>query len=64
MDGLFEEQRPQSQLLRRDEVIQFGELDAHIVPWGKNLILPRNRMRALWRPQIRRSQPKRAALTV
>ena len=35
MDGLFEEQRQQSPLLRRDELIQFGELDAHIVPSGE-----------------------------
>ena len=35
MDGLFEEQRPQSPLARRDELIQFGELDAHIVPSGE-----------------------------
>src|SRR5205085_2490858 len=35
MDGLFEEQRPQSPLLPRDELIQFGELDAHIVPSGE-----------------------------
>ena len=35
MDGLFEEQRPQSPLLPRDELIQFGELDAHIAPSGE-----------------------------
>ena len=34
MDGLFEEQRPR-RLLCRDELIQFGELDAHIVPSGE-----------------------------
>jgi RNA polymerase primary sigma factor len=32
MDGLFEEQRPQSHLLRRDELIGFDDHAAHVVP--------------------------------
>jgi RNA polymerase primary sigma factor len=30
MDGLFDEQRPQAPVLRREELIEFGELDGHM----------------------------------
>ncbi len=35
MDGLFDEQRPQPPLLRRNELIEFSDVDAHIVPPGE-----------------------------